>query len=161
MVCAPPPHLSMSAPGSPISNFFPPRGARLSQASLHLRALCLLATRTALPCHGAELSTSQRYPRPAIPSRPPRPSEIRVGALSTSSTDQVDTCCKLADACFDSGLRFRGGTRGPGCHCWHRNRRGSARIHHWQAATPGSLAAASEAPGRGWFWRPCATPEGL
>jgi len=37
-----------------------------------LRALCLLATRTALPCHGAELCTSfltsQRNPRPAIPS---------------------------------------------------------------------------------------------
>jgi len=33
MVCAPPPHLSLSAPGSPISNFFPPRGARLSHTS--------------------------------------------------------------------------------------------------------------------------------
>jgi len=60
---APPPRLSLSAPGSPIQNIFPPLGVRvtpplgvrLSHASLHLRALCPPATRTALLCRSAEL----------------------------------------------------------------------------------------------------------
>ena len=65
MVCAPPPHLSMSAPGSPISNFFPPRGARLSQASLNLIFERSVYSQRGLRCPATVLSflTSQRHPR--------------------------------------------------------------------------------------------------
>jgi len=56
---------------------------------------------------------------------------------------------------FEEGRGAQGNTAG--IETGEAVRGSTARIHHWQAATPGSLAAASEAQGRGWFLHPLPT----
>ena len=77
MVSAPPPRLSLSAPGSPTTTIFLPRAACLSHASLQLRALCPLAwhARTDSRCSACRaFRTSQRYSCPTTDSLfPPCP----------------------------------------------------------------------------------------